>query len=410
MTSLEHEAGGALARPRSGDVAAHRAAPAYAGTARRGSRAEGAGPGWRPSAPAGPVAAVGAVELETGSVLPDVVLAYQTWGTLAPDRSNAVLVLHALTGGTDVRTEDPTRPGWWQDLVGPGLPIDTDRYFVVAPNVLGGCHGSTGPASPAPDGRPYGSRFPVVTVRDQVAAEIQLSAALGIDAWQFVVGGSMGGLRALEWAILGPEAGIDVVSVGVIAATAQSSGDQIAWAHPQLAAIQADPHFHGGDYYDQAQAPTTGLGIARQIAHTTYRSAAELDRRFGRIPQGAEDPLRGGRFAVQSYLDHHAHKLARRFDANSYLVLTESMLTHDLGRDRGGVDTALASIQARVMVAAVESDRLFLPVESARIARHAPRCPGVHTIRSEYGHDGFLIEVGQLSSIIAGFLASLPSS
>lgn len=355
---------------------------------------------------------VGALELESGLDLPGVTVAYETWGTLAPDGSNAVLVLHALTGDAHVTGDagpgHPT-PGWWSQMIGPGAPIDTDRYYVVAPNVVGGCQGSTGPSSPAPDGRPWGSRFPHLTVRDQVGAEIALARALGVTSWHFVIGGSMGGLRALEWAICGPEAGIEVESIGIIASGAQTTGDQIAWAHPQIAAILADPHYNGGDYYDAPDGvgPHVGLGIARQIAHATYRSATELDRRFGRIPQNAEDPLRGGRYAIQSYLDHHAHKLASRFDANSYLVLTQSMLTHDLGRDRGGVESALASITAKALVVAVDSDRLFQPIESERITRNVPGAWPLQVLRSEHGHDGFLIEFDQLGPVVRHFLKRL---
>ncbi|WP_372403705.1 homoserine O-acetyltransferase MetX [Sanguibacter suaedae] len=384
---------------------------------RGGSRASDSQPfpvsaAWRPGDPVGrrQFVEVGAVELEAGGVLPDVTLAYETWGTLNERRDNAVLVLHALTGDSHVTgpaEEGHLSAGWWQDMVGPGAPIDTDRYFVVAPNVFGGCQGSTGPASPAPDGAPWGGRFPMLTVRDQVAAEIELTRALGLDGWHLVVGASMGGLRALEWAVLGPEAGIAVECLTVIAATAQSTGDQIAWAHPQLTAIRSDPRFRDGDYYDAApgDGPHVGLGIARQIAHTTYRSAVELDARFGRIPQGGEDPMRGGRFAVQSYLDHHAAKLARRFDANSYVVLTESMLTHDLGRDRGGAVTALRAVTARTLVVAVDTDRLFLPDESVRIAEHVPRAEPATMLRSDFGHDGFLVEFGQLGPVVGDFLS-----
>lgn len=357
---------------------------------------------------------IGALELEAGGHIPAVRMAYETWGTLNEAGDNAVLVLHALTGDSHVTGEagngHPTA-GWWSQMVGPGAPIDTDRYFVVAPNVVGGCQGSTGPSSPAPDGQPWGSHFPIITVRDQVAAEIALSRAIGVQSWQFVVGASMGGLRVLEWALLGPEAGIAVQSIGVIASAAQTPGDQIAWAHPQLTAIHADPKFRGGDYYDAApgDGPHLGLGIARSIAHTTYRSAHEFDARFGRISQGGDDPMRGGRFAVQSYLDHHASKLAKRFDANSYVVLTESMLTHDLGRDRGGVNTALASIGARTLVVAVDSDRLFLPAESERVARHVPDAQ-MRLLHSDFGHDGFLIEFDQLGPIVTSFLAGADRS
>ena len=368
---------------------------------------------WRPGDDPGrrQLVDVGDLDLESGQLLPGVTVAYETWGELDADASNAVLVLHALTGDSHVTgPAGPGHPsaGWWQDMIGPGAPIDTDTYFVVAPNVVGGCQGSTGPASDAPDGRPWGSRFPDVTVRDQVAAEIRLAQSLGIRSWRFVVGASMGGLRVLEWALLGPEQGVDVAAIGVIASGAQTTGDQIAWAHPQIAAILADPGFRGGDYYDapDGEGPHVGLGIARQIAHTTYRSAAELDQRFARIPQGGEDPLRGGRYAVQSYLDHHAHKLALRFDANSYLALTQSMLTHDLGRDRGGVEHALSLVTARALVVAVDSDRLFLPADCARLARHLPGAGPLRTLRSEHGHDGFLIEFDQLGPIVTEFLAT----
>lgn len=384
-------------------------------TARDRARAVAPVPGsgaWRDGDPvaARRFADVGAVELESGGVLPDVRVAYETWGELAPDGSNAVLVLHALTG--DAHLAGPAGPGqhsagWWEQMVGPGAPLDTDRYFVVAPNVLGGCQGTTGPASTAPDGRPWGGRFPRITTRDQVAAEIELTRQLGIDGWELVIGASMGGLRVLEWALMGPEAGIEVRGVAPIATTAQTSGDQIAWAHPQLGAIRADPRWRGGDYYDapDGDGPHAGLAVARQIAHTTYRTAVELDERFGRLPQGGEDPMTGGRYAVQSYLDHHGDKLARRFDANSYLVLTESMLSHDLGRDRGGVEAALAQITARTLAVAVDSDRLYPPEQARRIAAGVPGAEPLRLVRSDFGHDGFLIEFDQLGPIVASFLA-----
>ncbi|WP_354002615.1 homoserine O-acetyltransferase MetX [Ruania halotolerans] len=378
----------------------------------------------RRSAPAGPIPASGAwregdpvgdrqfvdlgpLHLEAGGRLPHVRMAYETWGELNATGDNAILVLHALTGDAHVTGEaGPGHPsaGWWSAMVGPGKPIDTDRYYVVAPNVLGGCQGSTGPSSDAPNGTPWGSRFPYVTVRDQVAAELELTDRLGVSRWALVIGASMGGHRVLEWALAAPER---VAAIAAIATCAQSSADQIAWAHAQLGAIRADPKFRGGDYYDAepGDGPHQGLGLARQIAHTTYRSAHELDQRFGRLPQGGENPLGGaGRFAVQSYLDHHADKLARRFDANSYVALSESMLTHDIGRDRGGADAALASIQARTLALAVSSDRLFPPSQSQRIADGAPH--GVYReLDSPYGHDGFLIEHEQLAPILTEFLA-----
>ncbi|WP_237689237.1 homoserine O-acetyltransferase MetX [Cellulomonas fulva] len=366
---------------------------------------------WREGDPVGrrQFADLGPFALESGGRLPAVRLAYETWGELAPDGSNAVLVLHALTGDSHVTGpagEGHPTPGWWESMVGPGAPIDTDRWFVVAPNVLGGCQGSTGPSSPAPDGRPWGSRFPRVSVRDQVAAEVRLADLLGIRTWALVIGASMGGLRVLEWAASEPQR---VDAFAAIATAAQTSGDQIANFHTQLSAIHADPGFRGGDYYDapDGEGPHLGLGLARQIAHQSYRSAYELDARFGRIPQGAEDPLEGGRFAVQSYLEHHGDKLARRFDANTYVTLTRSMITHDLGRDRGGVDNALSQVTARGLVIAVDTDRLFPVAQSERIAEHVPGAGPVRVVHSDYGHDGFLIEADQVGAHVADFLGEL---
>jgi homoserine O-acetyltransferase len=365
---------------------------------------------WRDGDPVGRrrFAEIGELGLEVGGRLPAVRMAYETWGRLNPERDNAVLVLHALTG--DSHVVGPTgpghpTPGWWEGLVGPGRPIDTDRWFVVAPNVLGGCQGSTGPASTAPDGRPWGSRFPYITVRDQVAAEARLADALGLDAWALVVGGSMGGMRALEWAVTEPER---VHRLFCLAACAAATADQIAWCAPQLAAIRHDPGFHGGDYYRAApgQGPHRGLGVARRIAHATYRSAHELDLRFGRRPQADERPVGGGgRFAVESYLDHHADKLVRRFDANSYVVLTEAMNSHDVGRDRGGVSAALAQVRAASVVAAIDSDRLYPVRQSEELAAGLPGSGSPVVIESPYGHDGFLVETAAVGALVRDLLA-----
>lgn len=365
---------------------------------------------WRPGDDPGPrrFADIGALPLEGGGRLPHVRIAYETWGELNEAGDNAVLVLHALTGDSHVtgHAGDPEGDGWWSQVVGPGRAIDTDRYFVVAPNVLGGCQGTTGPSSPAPGGAPWGSRFPLLTVRDQVAAEVELTDLLGIERWALVVGASMGGHRVLEWAVTEPER---VGAVAVVASTAQSSAEQIAWAHTQLQAIELDPGWRGGDYYDAApgHGPHAGLGLARQIAHTTYRTPTELDGRFGRLPQHAEEPLEGGRYAVQSYLDHHAGKLAARFDANTYLTLTRSMVTHDIGRDRGGVEAALAQVTAEALVVAVDSDRLFFPAESERIAAGIAGAGPVAYVRSPYGHDGFLIEHDQVAALLGRFLRAV---
>lgn len=350
---------------------------------------------------------LGDLPLERGGVLPGLRMAYETWGELSPTGDNAVLVLHALTGDSHVIGEPgeghPTG-GWWDGLIGPGRPVDTDRWFVVAPNVLGGCQGTTGPASDAPDGRPWGSRFPFVTVRDQVLAERLLADQLGIRRWGLVVGGSMGGMRALEWAVETPER---VERLLVLASCAAATGDQIAWCAPQVAAIESDVHFRGGDYYDAPNGigPHAGLGVARRIAHVTYRAASELNLRFGRVPQEGEDPLGGrGRYAIESYLDHHARKLARRFDANSYVVLTEAMNSHDLGRDRGGIAAALRRVSARTAIAAIDSDRLY-PVDLNReLAEGIPGSAPLRVISSPNGHDGFLVELETVGGIVAELL------
>ena len=357
---------------------------------------------WRQGDPAGDrqFVDVGPVALELGGSLPQVSVAYETWGTLNAARDNAVLVEHALTG--DAHVEGPAgpghaTPGWWDGLVGPGRPLDTDRFFVVSSNVLGGCQGTTGPSSEAPDGRPWGSRFPAITIRDQITVEALLTNHLGIDRWAGVLGGSMGGMRAIEWATSHPER-IDTCIV--LASTAYATADQIAWCQPQILAIRTDPAFHEGDYYERRVAPLDGLGIARRIAHVTYRHEGELAERFGRDAQPGEEPLAGrGRYAVESYLDHHAGKLGARFDANSYLVLSEAMNSHDVGRGRGGVAAALAKFTGHLVVAGVDTDRLYPARLSDEIAALRPGTTLRH-ITSRFGHDGFLIEIGQVGEII----------
>ncbi|MBC3190806.1 homoserine O-acetyltransferase [Pseudonocardia sp. C8] len=343
------------------------------------------------------------LKLEAGGELPGVRLSYETWGELAPDGSNAVLVLHALTGDTHI--EGPAGPGhptagWWPGLITPGGPLDPARWFVVAPNAIGGCQGSTGPASTAPDGRPWGSRFPLVTARDTVAAEQHLADALGIDAFACVIGGSMGSMRSLEWAATEPDR---VQRLFLLAGPAASSADQIGWANPQIAAIRSDPHWHGGDYHLLPEGPWRGLGVARRIAHLSYRSGYELGTRFGRDPQHGEDPFDGGRYAVESYLDHHAAKLVRRFDAASYVRLTQLMNHHDVGRDRGGTAAALSRVRARTYVAGVTSDRLYPMSEQEELVEGIPLADPLKVIDSPYGHDGFLVE----TATVAGLLGEL---
>ncbi|MFD5139672.1 homoserine O-acetyltransferase [Streptomyces sp. NPDC058378] len=344
--------------------------------------------------------------LESGATLPGVRLAYETWGRRAPDGSNAVLVLHALTG--DSHAAGPAGPGhpsagWWDALIGPGRALDTDRWFVVAPNVLGGCQGSTGPSSRRPDGTHWGGDFPYLTIRDQVAAEAQLADALGIGRWAAVIGGSMGGMRALEWAVSRPER---TGSLLVLAAPAASSAEQIAWGSTQIAAIRSDPGWRGGGYHDAppGSGPHQGLGLARRIAHVTYRSEPELAARFGRRAQPGELPSLGGRYQVESYLDHHAAKLVRRFDAGSYVVLTEAMNAHDVGRGRGGVARALRRADMPALIAGIDSDRLYPPAQQAETAALLPGSDGLRIVESPYGHDGFLIETDQVGSLVRELL------
>jgi len=329
---------------------------------------------------------IGDLTLESGEVLPNVKIAYQSWGTLNPQGTNAILVNHALTGWSDV-------PGWWPSIVGAGLPLDSDKYFIICPNVIGGCQGSTGPASMAPDGRRWGSRFPTLTIRDMVAAELLVTDLLGISNYVLAVGPSLGGMRSLEWAIDHPDR---VRAICTIGSSAVATGDQIGGASIQIHAIKSDHNFKSGDYYEQEIGPVSGMGIARRIAHLTYRTESEMDVRFGRELQGDET----GRYAVESYLDHQAAKLARRFDANTYILLTEAMNSHDVGRGRGGVAAALGEISVPVWVVSIDTDRLFPPRLQEEIVELTPTARPLETISSPFGHDGFLIEVESMGELL----------
>jgi homoserine O-acetyltransferase len=329
---------------------------------------------------------IGFLLLENGETLPDITIAYQTWGTLNADKSNAILVNHAMTGWSDVT-------GWWPQMVGPGLPFDTDKYFIVCPNVIGGCQGSTGPSSIAPDGKRYGSRFPIITIRDMVNAEVAFSNALGIEKYLLAVGPSLGGMRSLEWAIQLPER---VGAICTIGSSAVATGDQIGTASIQIRAIKSDPHFNDGDYYEQERGPVEGMGIARRIAHLTYRTESEMDVRFGRQLQGDDT----GRYAVESYLDHQGQKLAKRFDANTYIALTDAMNSHDVGRDRGGVAKDLAGITVPVVVVSIDTDRLFVPRLQVEISELVPTAAPPIVISSDFGHDGFLVEAEAMGDAI----------
>lgn len=352
---------------------------------------------------------------ESGERLEVVRLAYECWGQLAPDGGNAVLVLHALTG--DSHVEGPAgdghpSPGWWPGLIGPGKPIDTERWFVVAPNMLGGCQGSTGPSSLAPDGREYGARFPHTTVRDQVRAQLRLADLLGVQRFHAVVGGSMGGMHALEWACTAPERTGRLV---VLSAPASVDARTIAQNTLQAEVIRLDPGWRDGDYYDEpaGSGPHRGLALARRMAMLGYRAQHELDERFSRSWQSrTRSPGDGGgRYAVESYLDFHGNRFTRRFDANSYITLTRAMSSHDVGRDRGGAEAALAAARMPSLVIGIDSDALF-PVETQH--RIAAGLPGSRTgdaalvIESDFGHDGFLLELPRVGAAIRAVLEDAP--
>lgn len=353
----------------------------------------------------------GSFTFETGAHLPAVTLAYETWGRLNAAGDNAVLVAHALTGDTHVASsEKDPGTGWWEGLLGRGRPLSTDKWFVIAPAMVGGCYGSTGPGSADAEGVPWGSRFPFVTIRDSVHLEKRLLDHLGVTRLHTVVGGSMGGARALEWAVTYPDfvRGLAVFSCG-----AAATAEQIAFGQAQVLAIRNDPCFNGGDYYS-GQRPEAGLGLARRIAHITYRTEAELQLRFGRQSQGAENPFgstalagqrqRTGRYQVESYLDHQAAKLVSRFDPNAYITLAEALISHDVGRNRGGLAAALAQVTATPFIAAVDTDRLYFPEQSQQVADLIPGEHQVRLITSHIGHDGFLTSAEQLGDAMGSVL------
>jgi homoserine O-acetyltransferase len=357
------------------------------------------------------------IALDGGNTLRDVTIAYETWGRLDDSHSNAVLICHAWTG--DSHASGPAgrghpAPGWWEEVVGPGLAIDTDRWFVVCANVLGGCQGSTGPASPHPDdGRPYGSRFPVVTIRDMVRAQARLADHLGIDVWHSVVGGSMGGMQVLEWAITFPHR---VRSIVPVATCAQATAQQIAWGAIGRRAIRLDPNWHGGDYYDAAEGegPWEGLSIARMVAQVTFRSDNVFTDRFGReLADGATHHDRldlWQRFEVERYLDHHGDKLIRRFDANSYLLIGKAMDLHDVARGRGGLRQAMHRIAGPALVIGISSDMLYPTYQQRQIHDLLLDRPGPShyvEVDSPHGHDAFLIDVDQVGPPVAEFLEAV---
>lgn len=350
------------------------------------------------------------IQLESGQVLQRARLAYESWGELNADKSNAVLVLHALTG--DSHTSGASGPGhltagWWNGLIGPGLAVDTNRFFVITPNVLGGCQGSTGPASLNPKGIEYGSDFPWLTIRDQADAFVELGNQLGINKWFAIIGGSMAGMHALEMAITNPDS---LQRLALLAAPPYATADQIALNTVQLEAIRSDANFKDGHYYQAKPGfgPHKGLALARRMALLNYRSPKELNERFGRSWQSKVSPINdAGKYAVESYLDFHGNKFVRRFDANSYITLVSAMNSHDVARGRESTELALAKITCPTLVLGVDSDRLF-PVSGQEVIAAGISGQlvggGLKVISSEYGHDGFLIEIEAVSNELKGLL------
>ena len=354
------------------------------------------------------------VALDSGKTLQQVTIAYETWGQLNSDKSNAILLCHAWTGDShaagSAQDGQPT-PGWWDGLVGSGCAIDTEKYFVVCTNSLGGCQGSTGPASLHPlDGKPYGSRFPVITVRDMVRAQVRVSDLLGIDVWHSVIGGSMGGMQVLEWGITFPHR---VRTLVPIATCLQATAQQIAWGAIGRRSIRLDPKWRGGDYYDAAigDGPWQGLAIARMVAQVTFRSDNVFTDRFGRELADTDADYNGlglwDKFEVENYLDHHGDKLIRRFDTNSYLIIGKAMDLHDVARGRGSLQTAASRITAPVLSMGISSDILYPTYQQKQIreiiSESGGSCEYVE-IDSPHGHDAFLINLDQVGKPLVEFL------
>lgn len=352
------------------------------------------------------------LRLDSGAKLAPLEIAYNTYGTLNADRSNAVLVCHALTGDQHVASIHPTtgKPGWWSRVVGPGKPLDPERYFIICSNVIGGCMGSTGPASIDPKtGQPYGLSFPVITIGDMVRAQAMLVEALGIDTLFAVVGGSMGGMQVLQWAADYPE---KLFSAICVASAPRHSAQNIAFHEVGRQAIMADPDWRGGAYEQGSVRPEKGLAVARMAAHITYLSEAALQRKFGRELQ--RDGLSWGfdaDFQVESYLRHQGASFVDRFDANSYLYITRAMDYFDLAAKHGGVLTeAFRNARAvKFCVLSFSSDWLYPTSESRDVVRalNAAGCRASFAeIESDKGHDAFLLDEPQLDATLRGFLSA----
>jgi len=347
--------------------------------------------------------------LDCGRRLGPVTLAYETYGTLNADKSNAVLILHALSGDAHVAGRhaptDP-KPGWWDAMVGPGKGFDTDKYFVICSNVIGGCRGSTGPGSIDPEtGKPYGLTFPIITVGDIVRAQQYLIEHLGIKQLLGVAGGSMGGMQALEWAVNYPD---KIKSALVIASTHRSGAQEIAFNAVGRNAILADKGFEAGNYYG-IKPPARGLSIARMLAHITYLSQESMHRKFGRALRASEQLSYDfdSEFSVETYLDYQGRQFVNRFDANSYLYITKAIDYFDIGAQHGSLEQAMARVRAKTLVLSYSSDWLYPPAQSEEIVYALMRNNKDVTycnIESAYGHDAFLLEVDAMQDIIAGFL------
>ena len=347
--------------------------------------------------------------LSDGSILAPVTLAYETWGTLAPTADNVVLICHALTGNAhacDFAVPDDPRAGWWNPLIGPGRVFDTQRYFVICSNILGGCYGSTGPTSPHPaDSHPYAMRFPLISIPDMVRAQRALLDQLGVQRLAAVAGGSIGGQQALEWAVAYPDF---IDRVIVLAAGARLSAQGIALNEIGRRAILSDPRWQDGNY-PPGQGPDSGLAVARMIAMLSYTSAADLEARFGRRPasRAINLPSIGAAYDVESYLQYQAEKLVRRFDANTYLILSRAMDSYDVAEGRGSDEAALARVQASFLAVGTSSDWLFPPAQVRTLAEQIQQAGGharYAEIDSPLGHDAFLKAWDQLETILRPFM------
>ncbi len=339
--------------------------------------------------------------LAAGEQLQEVSVAYETYGTLAPEKDNAILVAHALTGDSHPAAHDSQdEEGWWDLLVGPGRPLDSDRFFIICANVLGGCQGTTGPASPDPTtGRPYGPRFPTVTVRDMVNVQKALLEALGINHLVLVVGGSLGGMQALEWAVSYPGFTDAVIA---IAAPGYASPQSIAYNKVGRQAVMLDPNWQQGDYYG-GPGPAEGLAVARSVGMITYQSEQSMANKFARR-------MRDGQFEVENYLDYQGRCLVERFDANSYLYLLRALDLYDLGHGYASYKAALARIEAKVLVVGVTSDILYPARQQVELVQTL-KSLGVRAeyaeVDSPHGHDGFLIDFDLLRPLLTDFVAAV---